>query len=364
MSMEELMKFTILNWNIAGAKYLEEREEKREKFKKNINEELRRLLEVYKPDVITLQEIVKYGPKDNTDDILDVAEYKKKGYVYHAFPLIDTESLSIRAKWNKLEGQGGWPKGTYFAQGNGFLFKKGIPHQPVWDLPKDSNNTPRAQRENYIEKVSLESGLYFGDRDSEPRAALVAHFVYNTKPVTIKEKPIEVLDIFVINLHLTTLALEREGVPEIDRKATKIRLSQLDVIFDGIISRYNSWKRGRFRERGELRKPENWESFDRHEPLWILAGDFNSTPESPISYEYKLMQDLNFMDMVPNKGRGTKAPGAGEDATLTLDYIFAGPKFIALNPLFIESLIRGNKVHDDIKVSDHFPMIATIPIWR
>lgn len=363
--MEELMKFTILNWNIAGAKYLEEPKEKREEFKRDINEELCRLLKRCNPDVVTLQEIVKYGPnKKDTNDILDVAEYEKNGYVYHAFPLIDTESLSIRAKWNKLEKSGRWDKGTYFAQGNGFLFKKGIPHQPVWALPKDSTNTLRVPRENYIEKVGIESGLYFGDRDSEPRAVLVTHFVYNTKPVIIKKKSIEVLDIFVINLHLTTLTMEREGVPEIDRKATKNRLSQLDIIFDGIISRYNSWKRGGFRERGKHREPEDWESFDRHEPLWILAGDFNSTPESPVSPEYKLIQDLNFMDMVPNKGKGTKAPGTGEDATLTLDYIFAGPKFIALNPLFIEGFIKGNKVYDEIKVSDHFPMVATIPIWR
>lgn len=363
--MKELMKFTILNWNMAGAKYLEEPKGKREKFKKNINEELCGLLKKHNPDVVTLQEIVKYGDnKEDANDILDVTKYKESGYVYHTFPLIDTENLSIRAKWNKLEKKGEWNEGTYFAQCNGFLFKKDIPHQPIWALPKDSINPPKVPRENYIEKVSLESGLYFGDRDSEPRAALVAHFVYNTDSVKIKGKSVNVLDIFVVNLHLTTLTMEREGVPEIDRKATKIRLSQLDIIFDGIVSRYNSWRQGGFRERGEHRQPEDWESFDRHEPLWILAGDFNSTPESPVSHEYKLMEDLNFMDMVYNKGKGTKAPGTGEDATLTLDYIFAGPKFIALNPLFIEGFIKGNKVFDDIKVSDHFPMVATIPIWR
>lgn len=347
--MEKLMEFKILNWNIAGAKYLEEPERERNKFREELNNKLKECINRYKPDVVTLQEIVKYG--EHRKDILDPID----GYNFHAFPLIDTESLSIRAKWNKLEKRGGWPKGTYFAQGNGFLFRKDLPHHPVWSLPKNSSYATKVPREHYIEKVSLESGLYFGDRDTEPRAALVAHFVYNPK-----EKP---LDIFVINLHLTTLTKEREGIPEIDRKATKIRLSQLDVIFDGIISRYNSWRRWGFRERGEHRPPEEWESFDREEPVWILAGDFNATPTS---HEYKMLQDLNFMDMIPNegKGTGTKASGIGKEATLTLDYVFAGPKFISLDPYFTEAGIRGNRVLSEVTVSDHFPMVATIPIWR
>jgi endonuclease/exonuclease/phosphatase family metal-dependent hydrolase len=137
-------------------------------------------------------------------------------------------------------------------------------------------------------------------------------------------------------------------------------MAQLDIIFDGIISRYNSWKRGGFRERGEHRKAEKWETFDRHEPVWILAGDFNSTPASQ---EYKAIQDLNFMDVVPHKGAGTKAPGPGNPATLTLDYVFAGPAFIALDPLIMPSGIQDNHVVEDTRISDHLPMIANIPIW-
>ena len=76
-----------------------------------------------------------------------------------------------------------------------------------------------------------------------------------------------------------------------------------------------------------------------------------------------MVQDLNFMDMVPHKESGTKAPGPGNEATLTLDYVFAGPKFISLNPLLAEAMIQGNRVRD-IRVSDHLPMNATIPISR
>lgn len=348
--MQELMDFTIINWNVAGAKYLEEPKERREEFKKNLNAELRKLIKQESPHIITLQEIVQYeedGKRKNFIDHID-------GYTYHPFPLIDTESLSVRAKWNKLEKGGDWPKGTYFAQGNAFLFKNDLQHQPVWALPRDGTSGSKVGRGNYVEKVHLDSGLYFGDRDTEPRAALVAHFVY--KPMN-KEKP---LDIFVVNLHLTTLTGEREGVPEIDKKAVAIRQNQLNIIFDGIISRYNLWRQQKYHERGNPKEWETWETKDRYDPVWILAGDFNFTEESQ---EYHTIAGLNFMDMIVHKHQGTKAKGAGKRATLTLDYIFAGPKYISLDPLI--RLINADKncVHN-IRVSDHLPMTATIPIWR
>jgi len=37
------------------------------------------------------------------------------------------------------------------------------------------------------------------------------------------------LDVFVINLHLTTLMGEREGIPQVDEEATRKRLAQLEV---------------------------------------------------------------------------------------------------------------------------------------
>jgi len=352
-------EFKILNWNIAGGKFLEENLNDREKFRKNLNSTLKQLLEEETPNIVTLQEIVLYGNvnakgKIEKKSILDHI----KGYTYLPFSLIDTENLSIRAKWNKIEKTGGWEPGTYFAQGNGFLLKNDIYHHPIWALPKEGADKSHIPKKNginhYIEKVGLESGLNFGDRDTEPRVALVAHFVYNPGN--------KIQDIFVINVHLSTLTKEREGIPEIDKKATKIRLSQLEIIFDGIISRYNSWRRWGFRERGEPREPDFWESFNREEPVWIIAGDFNSTRES---LEYRLIHDMNFMDMIPTTGwgTGTKASGAGKDASLTLDYIFAGPKFVSLDPGVTGSNTL-NGVLSQIRVSDHKPILATVEIWR
>ena len=149
--MKELMEFRILNWNVAGAKYLGQPKKERLAFRQRLNEKLNELVADSRPHVVTLQEIVQYQEGKNREDIVD----PPRGYTYHPFVLIDTENLSIGAKWNKLERDGKWRKGRYFAQGNGFLFRTDLPHQPVWALPKDGRHKPRVKRPNYVEKVGL-----------------------------------------------------------------------------------------------------------------------------------------------------------------------------------------------------------------
>ena len=347
-----ITKFKILNWNIGGAKYLQEKEDKRSVTREQLNIELKELIRKHKPQVVTLQEIVQYGKSSQDfNDIID--EGMIENYHYYPFRLIDSDRLSSTAKWNIIRKDGGWDPKTFFAQGNAILFRDDLRHVPVWDLPASSTLKPK-QDGPFIEQVNLESGLYFGDRDTEPRAAQVAHFV--SSPKGKDGKP---LDIFVINLHLTTLTMEREGIPGIDLEASKIRLAQLGIIFRGIVSRYNLWKQRKFPERGIKRSPKEWEAFERYEPVWIIAGDFNFTPESK---EYETIMRMNFIDVVPNKGHGTKAKGPGNPPTLTVDYIFAGPKFITLDPVITEEGIKSNSVDAEVRGSDHYPMVAKIPI--
>lgn len=344
------MEFKIINWNIAGAKYLEKKKVEREEFRKQLNHELKALIKTHDPHIVTLQEIVRYGKNSqNANDIIDPI----KGYKYWPFHLIDSDVFSSKAKWNKVSNKGGWPSKEYFAQGNAMLFRKDVPHFPVYDLTRSCERR-YDQKRHFVEQIALNSGLYFGDRDTEPRAALVAHFIYNPKHKS--DKP---LDIFVINVHLTTLTDEREGIPEIDLDASKIRLDQLEKIFCYIISKYNKWKQQGFKERGENRKWKRWEAKKRYQPVWILAGDFNFSPES---VEYEAIKRMNFIDVVPQKGSGTKSKGVGKEATFTADYIFAGPKFISLNPVIFEPAIANNTVDHAVSSSDHYPMIANIPL--
>ena len=122
----------------------------------------------------------------------------------------------------------------------------------------------------------MEYGLYFGDRNTEPRAALVGHLIYDPEiEQSIPRGKCKAQDIFIVNVHLTTLAMEREGIPEIDARAAAIRRNQLDVIFNGIVSRYNTWRQEGYPERGQRRTSEPGETFERHPPIWILVGDFN-----------------------------------------------------------------------------------------
>jgi len=358
------MRFTVLNWNIGGAKVLEQkRREEREETRLKINASLTTLLTNRdfgrQPDVVALQEVVQWKEPHDQEikDLLDQVE----GYTYIPFMLIDSHLLSSKAKWNKVKNESDWGPNTYFAQGNGFLFKHGVPHFPVWDLSKF--DAPKPQGHHFIEKVHLDSGLYFGDRNTEPRAALVAHFIYDPQGKGVDSKP---LDIFVVNVHLTTLTMEREGVPEIDTLASEIRTSQLGIVFHGIVSRYNSWRQSGYPERRNPRVCEPHETCERHSPVWIIAGDFNFTEESA---EYASVKRMNFIDTVPETGKrsgngqGTKAKGVGNNPTLTLDYIFAGPKFVSLDPAIELDLNLNRVFHDkEIRASDHYPMSSTMTL--
>jgi len=344
------MEFTVLNWNIGGEKYLMLEENQREDFRNNLNYELKKLIRLYEPHVVSLQEIVRYGNSpQNAKDIIDPIN----DYSYYAIPLINSDLLSSSAKWDKARRLGGWTQDTFFAQGSAMLIHKDLQHFPIWDLSA-SNKFRTTEERHFIERVNLDFGLFLGNRNTEPRAALVAHFICHPKGE--KEKPV---DIFLINLHLTTYMMEGEGIPEIDLKASDIRLKQLDIVFRGIVSRYNIWRAKGYSESGLRRAPNEGETFLRYPPVWILAGTFNFTPES---VEYETIMRMNFIDCIYNKGSGTKAKGSGEPPTLTLDYVFAGPKFISLSPVITKAAIRNNHVNSEVRSSNHYPIFAKIPL--
>lgn len=264
---------------------------------------------------------------------------------------------------------GEWSDEAFFAQGNAILVHtQKVPHFPLWSLPNIDQDhehwfyqSPRrysdAPGQGCMEVVALESGLYFGDRNTEPRAALVVHLVLSRIFDQQLPKP---LDVFVVNLHLTTLMMEREGIPAIDQAAADTRMRQLDIVLNGIISRYNEWRAQKFRIRGKyvapVQKGGHSETHDRLPPIWVIAGDFNFTPEST---EYETLVRRGFIDI----GTGpTKAMGLGNPPAITLDYVFAGPRFEAIDPNVAAGCRKRSKVVDYVRVSDHFPLVAYVPI--
>lgn len=307
---------------------MKQKPEKRSEFRRKINDSLRRAVE-RKPDLIALQEIVQYGDASEPEELFD----KLEDYYYKPSIAIDSRRHTHPYKWQQFRKEGDWSETDYLGLGSAILWRRDIPHGPIWD-----SANPKLDEKIQTEEVHLDTGLYTGDRDTEPRLAVVAHFIFQDGQTPF--------DVFLVNLHLTTLKGEREGKPERDDLGARFRMAQIDTVLHGIVSRYNEW-------RGNLKG-------SRIPAVWILAGDFNCTPES---LEIAKLNRMNFQDLIPEKGAGTKASGYTSKPTITLDYIFAGPKYIALDPIIIDHEIKSNpKPMTEYSGSDHFPIFATLPV--
>ncbi len=403
----------VLNWNIGGAKYLDSNsglltdKDTREWYRKRLNKQLKNLLTddgVHpRPDIVTLQEVVEYRACDDRkiQRVIDPVP----GYEYFFTRLIDTDRHSHQGKWRGTREKGKWYcfpeepkrfdcavdqarvtpckndkhncKKVYFAQGNAILVRTDFPRYPVWELPLVTEAKARQEEESArtglskswrgtqaecsscVEVVQLECGLYFGDRNTEPRAALVTHVVLPELGGEGIKCP---LDLFVVNLHLTTLMGEREGVPDIDEEAAKTRMRQLNLVLNDTVSRYNLWRKNIYRLRSNGKTDEDLKKDPRHQrcnPVWIIAGDFNCTPES---LEYQTLVRRGFVDMMP-KINGehvlTKSRGLHRPAEISLDYVFAGPRFEAISP---SDVGQTSRVLHELDASDHKPLLVEIPI--
>ena len=325
-----MFKPRILNWNLGGAKFLKLQPPERGEFKDRLNASLKSIVADQEPDIIALQEIVLYGDSNDPSQLIDPPD----GYYYHPEVSIDTKNQANPIKWQPFRDSGGWAAEDYLAQGNGILWRSSLAHGPLWESSASVGPDLNA------EVVRMDTGIFTGTRDTEPRVVLVGRFLYEVDG--------NELDLLVVNLHLSTLKGEREGLPEIDEAGTRTRMNQIEVVLHGIVSRYNQW-----------RSLQSWARKQRP-AVWIISGDLNSTPTSP---EVERVRHLNFLDLCPNKGKGNKGKGLGGAPSLTVDYIFAGPKFVALNPYIAELEIQENPTPlTHVKVSDHFPIFATIPV--
>lgn len=352
-------KFCVINWNIGGRNFLELPEETRFDLRSQLNKELTYLVKNYQPDVVTLQEIVRYKNPHNVvvAELLDPID----GYSYLPVTLVDNTTISNKAKWEKIRKQGNWPSETSFEQGIAFLIKDNAPMFGVWDLDKNQSNSIKPDNRHLaIEKIDLQSGLYFGDRDSESRAALVSHFIFGpkckNKCISSEKLP---LDIFVVNAQLSALTGEREGLPMIEANASTKRMKQLELIIIDIVSRYNAWRQKGYPLQGRKNLPTKNETFNRHTPIWILSGAFNFTEHSE---EYEFVRRMNFADAIPSKNVPTKANGLGKAPVLSLDHIFMGPSMMSMDRVFSDEVFLRNRVDTLPKGSDHYPLVAWISL--
>ncbi len=331
------MEFGILDWNVAGAKFFAAAPAERARWRSSLNASLAELVELHEPHVVLLQEIVRYGDPEEPEDLIE----PPPGYHYQPRVIIDSDSNAHPGRWERFRrGSGAWSESEWLAQGCGLLWRSDLAHAPLWSLdPRDARPGTRIMAET----VRLDTGLYTGSRDTEPRLAVVVHFV-------VPDGEAGPLDVFVVNLHLTTLKGEREGRPARDELGMKVRMAQIRSLLHGVVSRFEEWR------------SEEGVHPSRPHPVWILAGDFNALPWS---HEVRYLEGMNFVDLNPSKGSGSKRSGTSGPATLTLDYIFAGPAYLAFDPYVLEQRIRNNPepLHGPATgVSDHLPLLARLRI--
>ncbi len=320
---------TVSSWNMDGISFLKTDPRRRGALKARITGQLRDFVQRYEPGFMAVQEIVRYEEEGVLRELIEPPD----GYCYQSAISIDTKRQDNPVKWTPIREAGGWTADAYLGQGNGLLWQRDIPHCSIWDVTGERARRGQRLRQ---EVIRIDTGLFIGTRDTEPRLAVVSHFICGKR------------HIFIVNLHLTTLSKEREGFPERDCRGAEIREKQLDIVLNGIVSRYNQWC-----DKENAMGPD-----DR--PIWFLVGDFNATEDS---LEIARIKRLNFLDLCPDKGTGTKRGKNGKNAALTLDYIFAGPAYYAFDPQAVKQLLKKTSRPPlyEVTVSDHYPIVATFP---
>jgi endonuclease/exonuclease/phosphatase family metal-dependent hydrolase len=325
---------TLANWNVGGAKYLNLPPDSRLAFQRQINHEIRRLCTTWQPDLLLLQEVTRTRCAGGKTTDLVVAP---PGYRYHMEPIHDSDMHSHPVRWRRYRSSANRPDDDYIGQGAGFLWREDLRHASIWDY-----TTSAASDWLACEMVPTETGLFTGNRDTEPRAAAVAHFVASNG----NDRPTHV---FVANIHLSTLHGEREQYASRDRLGAQVRLRQLQTILEGIVARHVGWSQ-------LVDPPVNLSNV-----MWVVGGDFNAAPQSE---EIERVRTFGFCDANPNKGFGNKTSGLGNDPTHTVDYLFANylqswPRMLAA----FDRTVASNPAPDlSFRVSDHYPTVARLPM--
>ena len=332
------MHLTLASWNVAGTSFLKIPEKKRAHKRLLYNKQLKQLISQTHPDVILLQEVVRFGQSSSNENSQEINELFDipDGYFYQMSITIDTHKNCYPPLWDKIRKAGGWDKNTYLGHGLGILWRKELLHSSIWAISKDQLVTG-AELEN--ETVRFETGLFSGNRDTEPRLAVVTHFNQSGE------------DVFIVNFHLTTLKGEREGFPERDQYGSQIRQNQIDTILNGIVSRLNTDRQLQLKKCHKKLKPG----------LWLLGGDLNATIQSAEALKLSQRNFSRICTDLPTK-RPSKKTSENKYGKIKVDYLFAGPLYYACQPEQINQSSKTYQVLYELDISDHYPIVATFPL--
>jgi hypothetical protein len=256
------------------------------------------------PDVMLLQECVGFvdhrpEPSHRWQTGKQILQAIFPGYECFFFPAFSSHTHPYPGRWNVFRRGGGskhyLPDAIEAQQGYGVCVLNPGQLRRLWvdepdpqkaslapppGAPTPGADHPGAQANLCFEAIHTTTGLYLGSRDTEPRRVVFGRLKVPDGP---SERYVNFL-----NVHLTTLQGEREGNIGRDRLGSRVRMAQVDLILDNVISAYQEAHAYRIPRAAESRKQD----------LWIMAGDFNAAPDSE---ELELIRRVGFVDGNPDK---------------------------------------------------------------
>ncbi len=337
------MEIRIVSWNMAGAKLFEQLDPEPGPAAESYTTAFREVWDNsvipwlttqdgQQPDIILLQECI--GLEDRSDspsgrwqDGSLILREIFSGYECFFFPAVTSHNNPHPGKWNRYAEGGSVansiPAQVDIQQGYGICVHSGISSRKLWVPWPDTRDAPvdadwvGPDCLSCFEPVNITTGLYQGNRDTEPRMVIMGRAKL--------ESGGENRYLNYLNVHLNTLSGERQGNLRLNRRACASRLSQVDLILDNVVSAYQ--------EATGYRMQGSMEQGGRD--IWIIGGDFNTTPDSA---EIAMICRSGFVDTIPDKRIEDADPGSAfhdrvgskwslsdpGNPPIVLDYIFCG----------------------------------------
>lgn len=337
------MEIKIMSWNMAGAKLFEQLDPKplpvaasyTAAFQQVWNNSICPWLaspDGDQPDIILLQECIGFedhssAPSGRWQKGSTILNEIFSGYDCFFFPAVTSHNNPHPGKWNRYikggEVENYIPSYIDVQQGYGICVRKGVSSRKLWVPWSNPDQVPEhADRADSncvscFEPVHISTGLYLGSRDTEPRMVIMGRAKI--------ESGGQSRYLNYLNVHLGTLNGEREGNVRLNRSAGASRLQQVELILDNIVSAYQ--------ETTSYRMPQGSRQNERD--IWIIGGDFNTTPDSA---EVAMIKHSGFIDAIPDKRIEDADPSSGfhgqhgskwsldnsGSPAIMLDYIFCG----------------------------------------
>jgi len=300
------MQVRLMSWNMAGAKLFDQLDPDPapaagsyiQAFHRAWNDSIAPWLAIPDndvPDIILLQECIGFedhssSPSGRWQSGNEILSKIFSGYQCFFFPAVTSHDNPHPGKWNRYTNgstvENSVPTTVDIQQGYGICVREGIVSARLWtpwpdprDAPPDADHA-NTECTSCFEIIPVSTGLYLGNRDTEPRMVIMGRAKL--------ELDGEHRYLNYLNVHLNTLKDEREGNVQLDQRASNSRQQQVGLILENIVSAYQQSTQYRMKSNNN----------DYGSDIWVIGGDFNSTPDSA---EIAAILKAGFVDTIDDK---------------------------------------------------------------